>query len=212
MSYGEDDESENAVVIHNDYNHIQVGRAGDDSPSTFIPACSTNSNGYLTVGQEAYDLRNTNPLRHPYDGTVLNWDDMEALWKKCSDIHDLKGKAVLLGDAITNTKENQEKACELFIETFQCKGIHSQMHNILAGYASGRTTYTTVGMDQNSINICSVYEGYFIEESVLTLPNIGIKPLQDVVISRLAGRLILFSTDLPFSHTLSVSFSHRCWS
>jgi actin-related protein len=174
--------SKNAIVIYNDYYHIQIGRAGEDNPSSVIPACTTRDGLDMKAGNAAYDLRQSHPLNRPYDGTVLNWDDMEALWD-CG-WRNYKGENVLLCDSIINTRQNQEKACEVFMESFRCRGINSQIHNVLVGYDVGRTEYTSVAIDHSHIHVICVFEGYLIEESVLTLPNVGLHLLEATLVDK----------------------------
>jgi len=195
----EDGEEKPAIVIDNGSGMIKAGCSGEDAPKTFSSivgypkqVCglvSGREKDYY-IGEEASQkrgiLRIRNPLEH---GIVQNWEDMERIWRhtfdnelrmvvgdECEVDEDCTG--VLHTEAPMNPKEKRERMTQIMFETFQARRFFVATQQVLALYASGRTTGVVVDCGDGVSHTVPIYEGYSIPHAIQRI-NLAGRDLTD---------------------------------
>jgi len=168
------DEELQPIVIHLGSEMIQVGFGGDDAPrgvsQAVVGRCKhagimvgmDQKDAY--VGDEAQSKRGVLTLKYPIEhGIVTNWDDIEKLIHH-SLYNELRvapeEHPVLFTCALTNPKANKERMFRMLFETFNVPACFPATPQVLALYASGRTTGLVIDLGGTNVTATPVYEGY----------------------------------------------------
>nr|CAD7442998.1 unnamed protein product [Timema bartmani]CAD7457457.1 unnamed protein product [Timema tahoe] len=135
------------VVIDNGSGVIKAGFAGDQIPKCRFPnyigrpkhvrVMAGALEGDLFVGPKAEEHRGLLSIRYPMEhGIVTDWNDMERIWQYIYSKDQLQTFSeehpVLLTEAPLNPRRNQEKAAEVFFETFNVPALFVSMQAVLS--------------------------------------------------------------------------------
>jgi len=232
------DEEVSALVIDNGSHNIKAGFAGADAPCSVFPTIvgRPRHKGVMVgmgqrdsyVGDEAHSKRGILNLKYPIErGIVTNWDDMEKIWHH-TFYNELRvapeEHPVLLTEAPLNPKANREKMKQIMFETFNTPAMFVSSQDVLALYASGRTTgfVLDVGEVTHAVPIyqeAGKYGDAVLKHAVMRL-DLGGRELTDYLMKILTQRGYALTTTaervlvilpslhyLPFSSlSLSLSF------
>ena len=173
-----------------------AGFVGQDAPQTvFENVISTyylpkDSNGGKNI---AFWVGNDEPGNlsarvprfdyRPMDdrGVVCNWDELERIWKHTffNELRvDPKDHPVLLTEPPLNPKANRERMARILLETLGVPAIYVGTTNLLALFASGRTTGCVVDSGYSATHIVPIYEGHVLAHAMVSM-NLGGRHLTD---------------------------------
>nr|CAD7415467.1 unnamed protein product [Timema poppensis] len=80
---------------------------------------------------------------------------------------------VLLTEAPLNPRRNQEKAAEVFFETFNVPALFVSMQAVLSLYATGRTTGVVLDSGDGVTHAVPIYEGFAMPHSIMRVDIAG---------------------------------------
>ena len=159
---------------------------------TVIECGNSNNVGYWCSAKQGI-LTMKYPVR---DGVVQNWDDAEKVWHNAF-YNELRvapeEHPVILTEPALNPKANREKLTQVMFETFNVPKFYIACTNVLALYATGRTTGIVADFGCHSVRIAPVYEGYLLPHAVLRL-DIGGVEITEYLIKLLVERGYSFTT------------------
>ncbi|KIJ91777.1 hypothetical protein K443DRAFT_126152 [Laccaria amethystina LaAM-08-1] len=116
-------------------------------------------------------------LRYPIEyGIVTNWDDMEKIWHHIfyNELHIPPEKhPVLLTDVTSNPKANREKMAQIMFETFNVPAFYVAIQEVLALYASGRTTGIVLDSGHEVSYTVPIYEGLALPHAIQRIDIAG---------------------------------------
>ncbi|KAF6022133.1 ACTR1A [Bugula neritina] len=135
------------IVIDNGSGIIKAGFAGDTIPKhcfanyvgrpkhTRVMAGALE--GDIFIGPKAEEYRGLLHIKYPMEhGIVEDWSDMERVWQYIYSKEQLQTFSeehpVLLTEAPLNPRRNQEKAAEIFFETFNVPALYISMQAVLS--------------------------------------------------------------------------------
>eukprot|EP01084_Bolivina_argentea_P204445 349145_1 len=163
-----EEEENGAIVIDNGTGYMKSGFAGDDAPLSIIPSVVRKNeigNGKYLCGNEALTLNGCLTLRYPIEhGMVTNWTGLEQLWQYIfyNELHIAPEEHPLcVAHCIgSGTKSPREKMIQIAFETFNVPAYYTVYPQILACYASGRTTGLVLDSGHGITYSMPIYEGY----------------------------------------------------
>nr|CAD7406827.1 unnamed protein product [Timema cristinae] len=134
--------------------------------------------GDLFVGPKAEEHRGLLSIRYPMEhGIVTDWNDMERIWQYIYSKDQLQTFSeehpVLLTEAPLNPRRNQEKAAEVFFETFNVPALFVSMQAVLSLYATGRTTGVVLDSGDGVTHAVPIYEGFAMPHSIMRVDIAG---------------------------------------
>jgi len=190
-----------------DLEMVHAGFAGDDAPrAVFPPVVGFPKHPSIKVGldqkafyvgDEAMSTREVLSLKCPIQhGIITNWDDIEKIiYHTCYNALRVAPEKhpVLVTERSLNTKANREKLTQIMFETFNVPAFYIANRQVLALYASGRTTGLVVDVSDGVTLIVPIYEGYAITEGIFRLDLAG-RDLVDYMMKILAERGYSFTT------------------
>jgi actin-related protein len=201
------DEEVSAVVIDNGSGMSKAGFAGDDAPRSVFPTLVGKSKmPSLMVALEQKDvyvgedaqikrgvLNTTNPIQ---EGFIKNWEDMEKVWKHT--IYDElevtpEEHPILLSEAPLNPDKDREEMTKMMFEVFNVPCMYVQKQEVLALYASGRTTGMVLDSGEGITNTVAIYEGYAIPSAIHRI-NFAGKDITEYLRKMLKDRGYNFTT------------------
>jgi len=170
------------IVIDNGSGIIKAGFAGDQVPKhcfanyvgrpkhTRVMAGALE--GELFIGPKAEEYRGLLNIKYPMEhGIVTDWNDMERIWQYIYSKEQLQTFSeehpVLLTEAPLNPRRNQEKAAEIFFETFNVPALYISMQAVLSLYATGRTTGVVLDIGDGVSHSVPIYEGFALQHSIV---------------------------------------------
>ena len=202
-----DDEEIVPIVIHLGSELVQVGFGGDDAPRAVTRAVVGRCKhaGVMVgmdqkdayVGDEAQCKRGVLTLKYPVEhGIVTNWDDMEKLLHHAF-YNELRvapeEHPVLFTCALTNSKANKERMFQILFENFNVPACFPSTPQVLALYASGRTTGLVVDLGATNMTVTPVYEGYELPHAY-QCGRFGGRDVTDYLMKIMTERGYSFST------------------
>ena len=115
------------------------------------------------VGDEAMSKRGVLRLRWSIERSlVTNWDDMEKIWHH-TFFNELRvapeEHPVILTESPLEPKASHERVTQIMFETFDVPALYIAASNVLALYASGRTTGVVLDSGHDSTYVVPIYEG-----------------------------------------------------
>ena len=109
------------------------------------------------------------PIEH---GLITDWDNMTKLWHNMFE-YELgvitKGASVLMTEPPLNPKASREKMTEIMFEQFEVDKFYLAITDLLALFASGRTTGMVFSSGDDVSHTMVIYEGYVLPTTVLRL-------------------------------------------
>ena len=203
----EEDDDVNPLVIHVGSNFIQAGFSGDDAPRAVfsttigrpkhpgIMVGMDQKDAY--VGDEAQSKRGCLTLKYPIEhGIVTCWDDMEKLLHHAF-YNELRvapeEHPVLVTECMLNPKGNRERMQQLMFENFNVPACYTNTAQVLALYASGRTTGLVMDIGATHATCVAIYEGYELPHTTMRC-HIGGRDLTDFLMKIMTERGYSFTT------------------
>ena len=115
------------------------------------------------VGDEAMSKRGVLRLRWSIERSlVTDWDDMEKIWHH-TFYNELRvapeEHPVILTESPLEPKASHERVTQIMFETFDVPALYIAASNVLALYASGRTTGVVLDSGHDSTYVVPIYEG-----------------------------------------------------
>ena len=179
----EDDESKPHIIIDNGSKYIKAGFAGEEGPSSVLPACvgypkyspgiigGINEDYY--IGQDAENKNGVLKLNYPIENRIINnWDDMEKIWAHIF-VEELRVAPeehnVLIDDIQTNPIKNKEKMAEIMFETFNVQGFYIVKQCQLSLYSQGKHDGLVVDSGYRITQIVPIMDGYLIPHTDLNI-------------------------------------------
>ncbi len=175
------------IIIDSGSAMTKAGFSGDDAPRAVFPTVvgTPRHRGVMVgmggkdcyVGDEAMAKRGILTLKYPIEhGIVINWDDMEEIWKHVFD-NELGAASeeckVMVTECPYNTKTNREKACQIMFETFNVPAFYIGIDAVLSLYASGRTTGIVISSGASVTHTVPIYEGVPVPHAIGRLDLAG---------------------------------------
>ena len=164
---------------------IQAGFAGSDAPSYVQPSVvgiqkETVESMMVGVtmdlkycGECALQNCETVNLTHPIErGVVKNWGTFETL---ITDVfyNNLRLTPdecnLLVAEPPLNPRENRERLCQLFFETYNVPQFRLEIDGLLSLYSIGGITGLSVSSGGGVTSVLPVYEGYVIRSAMKRL-------------------------------------------
>ena len=202
--------NEDPIVIDNGSGLIKIGYAGKEEPQSVFPSVIGHSKPQSQqdpitayVGDETSTKLDELKLNYPIEcGFIYNWKNIQTLWSyafsnKLKETY--KGTSILMTEPPLNPKSKREKMTQIMFEDFEVSRFYVQLGEVLALYASGRTTGFHTFHHNPNINIkncfsCNpglifssgdsvshtvpVYEGYALPHAILRMDCGGLDVTQ----------------------------------
>ena len=182
-SNSSDDPATIVMVLGSSF--IQAGYGGSDSPRCVEPSVvgtpkNTVEAMMIGVGENPKycgDAALCNSaitnLSYPIErGVVKNWDMFEDIISNIFFNHlrvSSEDYSLLITEPPLNPRENREKLCQVFFETYNVPQMRIEIDNLLSLYCSGRTTGLSVSSGGGVTSVLPVYEGYAIQSAMKRL-------------------------------------------
>ncbi|XP_067679748.1 uncharacterized protein [Haliotis asinina] len=195
-----------AVVLDNGSLLCKAGFAGGKQPRSIFDNVVGRAmyQGFLSgtqrsafVGRDAVSRRGILRLNYPVShGIVLNWEDMELLWRHTFDneLHVTPEEhPVLLTEAPLNPGANREMMAQIMFETFNVPSLYLANQAALSLHASGRTTGLVVDSGAGVTNVVPIVDGRVVTAGTIRV-DIGGNDLTDFLMKILTERGHSFST------------------
>jgi len=149
-----------------------VGYASNSSFPTLIGRSKAHwGNTNVYVSSSALSKAERLDFSRPYArGKVVNWDDMERIWKFA--FHEslrgfpLSEKNLLISESFLTTKADREKTAELMFEKYDHPGLSFQLSEELSLLGSGRQNGLVVSSGYDTTYAVPIVEGKAIRECV----------------------------------------------
>mmetsp|Transcript_42095 Transcript_42095/g.48822 ORF Transcript_42095/g.48822 Transcript_42095/m.48822 type:complete len:382 (-) Transcript_42095:38-1183(-) len=183
------------------------GFAGDDAPRAVFPTIvgKPRHQGVMVgmgqkdfyVGDEAQSKRGILTLKYPYEsGRLVRWEDAEKLWHYT--IYDQLRVApeehyVLMIESVGAPKEEREKIADIMFTNFKVPALTIASQNLLALYASGRTTGVSVNIGESVSSVVAIDDSKEVGSSIQTMP-VGGRQITDNLMKILTERGYSFTT------------------
>lgn len=170
------------VVIDNGSGTIKAGFAGDEEPKCifenyvgrpkYIRVMAGGLEGDTFIGKSAQQHRGLLSIKYPMEhGIVLDWNDMELIWKSIYSKEHLQTfpeeHPVLITESPVNPRKNRERTAEIMFESFNVPALFVSMQAVLALYASGRTTGVVLDSGDGITQAVPIYEGFALPLSIV---------------------------------------------
>ena len=168
-----------AVVIDNGTYTCRAGFSGDETPHKVLRTLAGHSTAgpddgceELVFGDEALQLSTSKenakvsrPINH---GLVVNWDDMESIWKSLFTSLSVSPDEypVLLTEVPFNPKANREKMTQMMFEAFNVPAMYSVIGAVLALYAAGGLAGVVLDSGEDVSFAVPVSGGYAMPQSM----------------------------------------------
>ena len=167
------DNNQQVIVIVPGAKNFRVGFAGADAPHSIFPSQVGRARhaGIMVglgqkdsyVGDEAQSKRGILTIKYPIErGMFVNWDDAHKLFhhamynELCIAPEDC---AIIMTDTPCTLRAERERLCEELFASFNVRHVHITTRNLLALYASGRTTGVSVHIGDSGICVLPVLDG-----------------------------------------------------
>lgn len=169
------------VVIDNGSGVIKAGFAGDTVPKCIflnligrpkhIRVMAGALEGDYFIGRRAEEHRGLLSIKYPMEhGIVTDWNEMEKIWHYIYSKEQLQTFSeehpVLLTEAPINPRQNRERTCEIFFETFNVPALFISIQAVLSLYATGRTTGIVLDSGDGVTQAVPIYEGFALPLSI----------------------------------------------
>eukprot|EP01084_Bolivina_argentea_P274662 468210_1 len=169
------------IVIDNGSGFIKAGFDGHDIPWSIFPSFTGRAHhpfhkmGLVTrfnsVGDERiYSYPQIFSWKRPVqNGIIKDFDSMKCIWNYMFNHQlrvDSEQNSVLLTEAPLNPRANREKITEIMFDTFNVKSLYIAVGEVLALYASGRTTGIVLSSGDKTTNVVPIYEGHYMHHAV----------------------------------------------
>ena len=162
------------MVIDNGTYACRAGLCGDKAPKTVLRTVVGRGTAgeELVFGDEALQLaaskenvKVSRPINH---GLVVNWDDMENVWKSLFTSLSVSPDEypVLLTEVPFNPKANREKMTQMMFEAFNVPAMYSSIGAVLALYATGDTTGVVLDSGEDVTFAVPVFDGYSMPQGI----------------------------------------------
>jgi len=171
------------VVIDNGTYTVKGGFSTSDSPQCRIPcmvghgrhkgAMSSLGLKETYVGSAAQSLRGILTMSHPIrQGTVQNWDDLEAVWTHIFD-NELKTESgaqpMIMTQPPLATQEDEDTMAEILVEKLNVPAFFIANKSVMSLYGGGQMTGIAVDSGHDTTYIVPSYQGNPVEEATLVL-------------------------------------------
>jgi len=166
-----ENENSNIVIDTGEYS-IKAGFAGEADPRVIFPTLSGKPKANSLMGgggsgsyygDEAKSKQGTLSLTNPIQGgSITNWEDMERLWSYTftSQLNTSSEDAnVLLTGTPYGSKNDIEKMATFMFESLEVSNLYFASQEVLALYASGKTTGTVINSGEGITSVMPIYEG-----------------------------------------------------
>lgn len=170
------------VVIDNGSGTIKAGFAGDEEPKCiisnyvgrpkYIRVMAGGLENDTFIGRSAEQHRGLLSIKYPMEhGTVIDWNDMELIWRYIYSKEQLQTFAeehpVLITESPVNPRRNRERTAEILFESFNVPALFISMQAVLSLYASGRSTGVVLDSGDGITQAVPIYEGFALPLSIV---------------------------------------------
>ena len=209
MSSSSSSDVHSTIVMVLGSSSIQAGFDQSDSPRCVAPSVVGTpkatvksimvgvKNNLEYYGDEAMCNSAFMNLSYPIErGVVKDWKQFDDIinytfrnhLRVCPEDHSL-----FITEPPLNPRENREKLCQVFFETYNVPQMRLEIDALLSLYSSGRTTGLSVSSGGGVTSVLPVYEGYAIQSAMKRL-DIGGSDVTEYLTTLLTERGYYFRT------------------
>ncbi|XP_002133542.1 actin-like [Drosophila pseudoobscura] len=202
------DDCISTVVLDCGSGVCKAGFSGDQTPRVVFPTVvGTPRQGLKMnmglqdsyVGQLAYTKRAVLKLSYPVQhGLVTDWEGVEKVWNHA--LHEMRISAadypILLTEAPRTTMAHREKATQIMFETLEVPAMYVASQQVLALYASGRSTGIVLDVGDGYSHAVPIYEGYALPHAIQVLDWAG-RDITEYLMKLLTERGYCYSCTCP---------------
>ncbi|EAN98440.1 putative actin-like protein [Trypanosoma cruzi] len=145
----------------------RIGFAGDDKPRVDEPTCVVKGTGKESSSlclKKAYNCRATTEVSRVIEKGEVDWEAMEQLLSYLDELLQLSSKEVqtplLLTEKMLVPRTQRQKLAEILMEKHGVTAVHFAQSPVLALYAAGICSGTSVEMGYNACHVVPVFQGY----------------------------------------------------
>jgi actin-related protein len=183
-----------------------MGLAGDDAPKSYFPTIigKPKQPGQMIgmdqkdiyIGHEVTSKEGVLDLSRPIiDGQIVNMPDMEKMWHH-GFFNELQmtpeDSPILLTETPGNSKKNREDLIQVMFEKFNVSSFYLALQQVLALYASGKTTGVVLDSGYSLTSTVPIYEGFALSHAIQKM-NLAGKHLTDYLMELMKEENIQFS-------------------
>lgn len=200
------EEGSAAFIVDSGSGFVKIGVAGDDSPKSYFPTIigKPKQPGQMIgmdqkdiyIGHEVTSKEGLLEISRPIvDGQIVDMADMEKMWHH-GFFNELQmtpeDSPILLTETPGNSKKNREDLMQVMFEKFNVSSFYLALQQVLALFASGKTTGVVLDSGYSLTSTVPIYEGFALSHAIQKM-NLAGKHLTDYLMELMKEENTTFS-------------------